>query len=140
MTSFSFRQGLPREADLVFDVRFLDNPYYDPALRELTGLDSAVGARVAADPGFEGFFTSLTGLLRPLLPRYDREGKSYLTIAIGCTGGRHRSVYTAEQLGHWLRAEGQMVTVAHRDITRPVNPASAELAPQPRLGASGDAH
>jgi RNase adaptor protein for sRNA GlmZ degradation len=140
VTSFSFRQGLPREADLVFDVRFLDNPYYDPALRELTGLDSAVGARVAADPGFEGFFTSLTGLLRPLLPRYDREGKSYLTIAIGCTGGRHRSVYTAEQLGHWLRAEGQMVTVAHRDITRPVNPASAELAPQPRLGASGDAH
>ena len=140
VTSFSFRQGLPREADLVFDVRFLDNPYYDPALRELTGLDPTVGARVAADPGFEGFFNSLTGLLRPLLPRYDREGKSYLTIAIGCTGGRHRSVYTAEQLGRWLRAEGQMVTVAHRDITRPVNPASAELAPQPRLGASGDAH
>jgi RNase adaptor protein for sRNA GlmZ degradation len=140
VTSFSFRQGLPREADLVFDVRFLDNPYYDPALRELTGLDPAVGARVAADPGFEGFFTSLTGLLRPLLPRYDREGKSYLTIAIGCTGGRHRSVFTAERLGRWLRAEGQMVTVAHRDITRPVNPASAELAPQPRLGASGDAH
>ena len=140
VTSFSFRQGLPREADLVFDVRFLDNPYYDPALREQTGLDPEVGARVAADPGFEGFFASLTGLLRPLLPRYDREGKSYLTIAIGCTGGRHRSVYTAEQLGRWLRAEGQMVTVAHRDITRPVNPASAELAPQPRLGASGDAH
>jgi UPF0042 nucleotide-binding protein len=124
----------------VFDVRFLDNPYYDPDLRELTGLDPVVGARVAADPGFEAFFTSLTGLLRPLLPRYDREGKSYLTIAIGCTGGRHRSVYTAERLGLWLRAEGQMVTVAHRDITRPVNPASAELAPQPRLGATGDAH
>jgi RNase adaptor protein for sRNA GlmZ degradation len=140
VTSFSFRQGLPREADLVFDVRFLDNPYYDPALRELTGLDPAVGARVAADPGFEAFFTSLTGLLQPLLPRYDREGKSYLTIAIGCTGGRHRSVYTAERLGLWLRAEGQVVTVAHRDITRPVNPASAELAPQPRLGATGDAH
>lgn len=140
VTSFSFRQGLPREADLVFDVRFLDNPYYDPDLRELTGLDPAVGARVAADPGYEGFFTSLTGLLRPLLPRYDREGKSYLTIAIGCTGGRHRSVYIAEQLGRWLRAEGQMVTVAHRDITRPVNPAGAELAPQPRIGASGDAH
>ncbi len=140
VTSFSFRQGLPREADLVFDVRFLDNPYYDPALRELTGLDPAVGAKVAADPGFEAFFTSLTGLLRPLLPRYDREGKSYLTIAIGCTGGRHRSVFTAERLGSWLRAEGQMVTVAHRDITRPVNPASAELAPQPRSGATGDAH
>ncbi len=140
VTSFSFRQGLPREADLVFDVRFLDNPYYDPALRELTGLDPAVGPRVSADPGFEGFFASLTGLLRPLLPRYDREGKSYLTIALGCTGGRHRSVYTAEQLGRWLRAEGQMVTVAHRDITRPVNPTSAELTPQPRTGAGGDAH
>jgi UPF0042 nucleotide-binding protein len=139
VTSFSFRQGLPREADLVFDVRFLDNPYYDPAMRELTGLDPAVGAYVAADPGYDGFFASLTGLLRPLLPRYDREGKSYLTIAVGCTGGRHRSVYIAEQLGRWLRAEGLAVTVAHRDITRPVNPASIDLPPQPRANATGDA-
>jgi len=139
VTSFSFRQGLPREADLVFDVRFLDNPYYDPAMRELTGLDPVVGAHVAADPGYGGFFASLTGLLKPLLPRYDREGKSYLTIAIGCTGGRHRSVYIAEQLGRWLRAEALAVTVAHRDITRPVNPASTDLPPQPRINETGDA-
>jgi RNase adaptor protein for sRNA GlmZ degradation len=129
VTSFSFRQGLPREADLVFDVRFLDNPYYDPALRELTGLDPSVGAHVAADPGYEGFFASLTALLRPLLPRYDHEGKSYLTIAIGCTGGRHRSVYVAEQLGRWLIGEGQVVTVAHRDITRPVGSINTDLPP-----------
>jgi RNase adaptor protein for sRNA GlmZ degradation len=129
VTSFSFRQGLPREADLVFDVRFLDNPFYDPHLKHLTGLDSAVGAYVAADPSFEGFFGTLTALLRPLLPRYDREGKSYLTIAIGCTGGRHRSVYVAELLGQWLTAEGQTVTVGHRDLARPVPPAAAELPP-----------
>jgi RNase adaptor protein for sRNA GlmZ degradation len=137
VTSFSFRQGLPREADLVFDVRFLDNPYYDPALRDMTGLDAAVGSFVASDPGYDAFFASLTGLLTPLLPRYDREGKSYLTIAIGCTGGRHRSVYVAEQLGRWLRAEGQVVTVAHRDVTRlsnpssAMNPASTDLPPSP---------
>jgi UPF0042 nucleotide-binding protein len=116
VTSFSFRAGLPREADLVFDVRFLDNPHYQPELRPLTGLDAAVGAYVARDPSFEGFWVSLTGLLKPLLPRYDSEGKSYLTIAIGCTGGRHRSVYVAEQLGAWFRAMGQPVTVAHRDL------------------------
>jgi UPF0042 nucleotide-binding protein len=121
VTSFSFRQGLPREADLVFDVRFLDNPYYVPHLKYLTGLDPAVGAHIEADPSFEGFFGSLTGLLKPLLPRYDREGKSYLTIAIGCTGGRHRSVYVAELLGRWLATEGQTVAIGHRDVTRPVN-------------------
>lgn len=137
VTSFSFRQGLPREADLVFDVRFLDNPFYDPALRDLTGLDAVVGSFVASDPGYEAFFASLTGLLKPLLPRFDREGKSYLTLAIGCTGGRHRSVYVAEQLGSWLRAEGQVVTVAHRDVTRPANPSGAmnpestDLSPSP---------
>jgi len=128
VTSFSFRQGLPREADLVFDVRFLENPYYVPHLKHLTGLDAAVGEHIAADPSFDGFFTSLTGLLKPLLPRYDREGKSYLTIAIGCTGGRHRSVYVAELLGRWLAAEGQTVAVGHRDVTRPVT-AAAEPPP-----------
>ncbi|MGB8843426.1 MAG: RNase adapter RapZ [Aliidongia sp.] len=138
VTSFSFRQGLPREADLVFDVRFLDNPYYDPALRDLTGLDPSVGRCVAGDPGYAGFFASLTGLLRPLLPRYDREGKSYLTIAIGCTGGRHRSVYVAEQLGDWFRGEGQVVTVAHRDIARVVNAVTADLRPPLPGGTVGD--
>lgn len=121
VTSFSFRQGLPREADLVFDVRFLDNPYYDPKLRPLTGLDAPVQAHIAGDPVFADFFDNLTRLLKPLLPRYDREGKAYLTIAIGCTGGRHRSVYVAERIGAWLADHGQCVTVAHRDVTRPVN-------------------
>jgi RNase adaptor protein for sRNA GlmZ degradation len=121
VTSFSFREGLPREADLVFDVRFLDNPYYDPALRPLTGLDPAVQASIARDPVFEEFFSNLTRLVEPLLPRYDREGKAYLTIAVGCTGGRHRSVYVAERLGAWLNGHGHAATVAHRDVFRPVS-------------------
>ena len=123
--SFAYRRGLPPDADLVFDVRFLDNPHHDPALRPLTGLDAAVGARIAADPGFEGFFQRLTDLLLPLLPRYANEGKTYLTIAIGCTGGRHRSVYVAERLAQWLRRERQRVAVGHRDLDLPVSPAPA---------------
>lgn len=118
VTSFSFRQGLPREADLVFDVRFLANPHYDPALRPLSGRDEAVAAYVSRDPGFEPFFAQLTAMLAPLLPRYEREGKSYLTIAIGCTGGRHRSVFTAERLAAWLGEQGRPVHLGHRDIAR----------------------
>ena len=119
--SFAYRKGLPPDADLVFDVRFLENPHYDPALRPLTGLDEAVGRRVAADSGFAPFFSRLTDLLGPLLPRYAHEGKTYLTIGIGCTGGRHRSVYVAERLAEWLRQEGQRVTVAHRDLELPAD-------------------
>ena len=85
VTSFSYRQGLPREADLVFDVRFLNNPYYNQNLRSLTGEDPAVGAAIQTDPAFPGFFAALTSLLWPLLPGYEAEGKSYLTIAIGCS-------------------------------------------------------
>lgn len=116
--SFSYRHGLPREADLVIDVRFLDNPHYDPALRPLTGRDPAVGQRVAADPGFPTFFDGLTAWLAPLLPRYAQEGKSYLTIAIGCTGGKHRSVYVAERLAAWLTAAGSPARILHRDVDR----------------------
>ncbi len=118
VTSFSFRQGLPREADLVFDVRFLTNPHYDPALRPLSGQDAAVSAYVEQDPGFAPFFEQLTAMLGGLLPRYEQEGKSYLTIAIGCTGGRHRSVFVAERLATWLGAKGRQVHLAHRDIAR----------------------
>ncbi|MFD1624599.1 RNase adapter RapZ [Azospirillum griseum] len=118
VTSFSFRLGLPREADLVFDVRFLTNPHYDPALRPLTGLDPAVAARVAGDGDFPAFFEHLTGLLRPLLPRYVQEGKSYLTIAIGCTGGKHRSVFVAERLAAWLKELGVRVNLNHRELSR----------------------
>jgi len=118
VTSFSYRRGLPREADLVFDVRFLNNPYYVPELKSFSGLEPKIAEFIAADPGFEPFFDGLTGLLRPLLPRFALEGKSYLTIAIGCTGGRHRSVYTAERLAAWLRGLGQRVDLRHRDLDR----------------------
>ncbi len=116
VTSFSFRRGLPREADLVFDVRFLDNPYWNAELRPLTGLDEAVQQAVAADRDFAEFFDRMTGLLSPLLPRYNQEGKSYLTIAIGCTGGRHRSVFVATRLELWLQDQGYRVGLMHRDL------------------------
>jgi UPF0042 nucleotide-binding protein len=116
--SFSYRLGLPREADLVFDVRFLDNPHYDPALRPLTGEDERVGRAVEADPAYDGFFAGMTGLLWPLLPGFEREGKSYLTIAIGCTGGRHRSVHVARRLAQWLEEKGRPAVLRHRDVDR----------------------
>lgn len=119
VTSFAFRHGVPRTADLVFDVRFLANPHYDPDLRPLDGRDPAVAAHVAADPDYPAFFENLTRLLAPLLPRYAAEGKSYLTIAVGCTGGHHRSVFVAESLASWLKAREVPVTVLHRDVDRP---------------------
>jgi UPF0042 nucleotide-binding protein len=147
VTSFSYRLGVPREADLVFDARFLRNPHYVPALKPHTGLDKDVGAYVAADGGFDEFFDSLTHLLTLLLPRFAQEGKSYLTIAIGCTGGRHRSVYVAETLAHWLRrqrfdASSDVLTV-HRDIQgggsgaeSPTRKTKPPRAPQARRGAA----
>lgn len=116
VVSFSYRHGLPREADLVFDVRFLANPHYDPALRPLDGRDAAVAGFIAADPALPVFLAGVTGLLDALLPRYESEGKSYLTIAIGCTGGQHRSVYVAERLVEWLRQKGRRVNLVHRDL------------------------
>jgi len=116
VTSFSFRRGLPREADLVFDARFLKNPHYVPALKPLTGLDPEVMAFIATDPDYQPFLGRLQGLIGPLLPRFDAEGKSYLTIAVGCTGGKHRSVAVAENLADWLRKAGRSVTVTHRDV------------------------
>ncbi|MFN4163731.1 MAG: RNase adapter RapZ [Ferrovibrio sp.] len=113
--SFSYKLGLPREADLVFDVRFLRNPHYDEQLRPQTGTDPAVAAYVVADSGYAGFFAGLSGMISSLLPRYAAEGKRYLTIAIGCTGGRHRSVVVAEALGRHLRDAGQRVDIRHRD-------------------------
>ena len=116
VTSFSFRRGLPREADLVFDVRFLVNPHYEPALRPLSGRDQPVAEMVAADPDFPTFFSHLTNLLDILLPRYKFEGKSYLTIAVGCTGGRHRSVFVAERMADWLTGRNLRVGLQHRDL------------------------
>jgi RNase adapter protein RapZ len=116
VTSFAYRHGIPRDADLIFDVRFLDNPHYVPELRQLTGHDPAVAAHIDRDADFAPFFAGLWLLLQPLLPRYEKEGKTYLTIGIGCTGGRHRSVYVAERLAEALRAAGRRVEVAHRDL------------------------
>ena len=121
VTSFSYRRGLPRDADLVFDVRFLRNPHYEESLRAASGRAGPVGTFIAEDPGFQPFFDSLTGLLAGLLPRYAAEGKSYLTIAFGCTGGRHRSVYIAERMADWLEASGATddrlaVHLIHRDL------------------------
>jgi len=113
--SFSYRRGVPREADLVFDVRFLKNPHYVPELKPLTGLDAEVAAFIETDPDYRPFIDRLEGLIGPLLPRFDAEGKSYLTIAIGCTGGRHRSVAVAKRLADWLRKAGRSVTLSHRD-------------------------
>jgi UPF0042 nucleotide-binding protein len=124
--SFSFRRGLPREADLVFDVRFLKNPHYVPELRPLTGRDPAVARFIGTDADYAAFIERLEGMIGPLLPRFDAEGKSYLTIAIGCTGGRHRSVAVAERLADWLRAGGRSVSLSHRDVDVRGGPTSGE--------------
>ncbi|MEE2969555.1 MAG: RNase adapter RapZ [Pseudomonadota bacterium] len=116
VTSFSYRRGLPPEADMVFDARFLANPHYIADLRDLTGLDPAVGDYVAADEGFDVYFESVTTMLGSLLPRFSQEGKSYLTIAVGCTGGRHRSVYVAEKIAAWLCNTGGQAGISHRDL------------------------
>lgn len=116
VTSFSYRQGVPRNADLVFDVRFLDNPHYVDALQAQDGRDPAVAAHIETDPSFAPFMERLTALLDLLLPGYEREGKHYLTIAIGCTGGRHRSVFVAERLAALLSDGRRRVSLQHRDL------------------------
>ncbi len=119
VTSFGFRYGLPREADLVFDVRFLRNPHYVDDLRPLDGRDAAIAKYVTEDAYFEIFFDQLCAMVGPLLPRYEAEGKSYLTIAIGCTGGRHRSAVVAERLAERLAAlPDVIVDIRHRDVDR----------------------
>ncbi|MEG0767709.1 MAG: RNase adapter RapZ [Clostridia bacterium] len=116
--SFGFKNGLPADADLVFDVRCLPNPFYVPALKHQTGLDAPVMDYVAQWPQTQTLWAKLTDLLAFLLPLYIAEGKSQLTIAIGCTGGKHRSVATAAHLGDALRAQGIPVCVTHRDIDK----------------------
>lgn len=116
--SFSYKRGLPRGIDMVFDVRFLSNPYWDPELRALDGRDRAVHAHVAADPLFAPFFDRVLDLVRLLLPAYRDEGKSHLTIAFGCTGGQHRSVAVAETLAKALAEEAQQVSIRHRELER----------------------
>lgn len=114
--SFGFSRGLPRDADLVFDMRFLRNPHWDRELRPMTGLDPAVAAYVAEDPAYETAVGQIEALLLTLLPRYIDEGKAYVAIAFGCTGGRHRSVHVAERVARRLRDAGFSPTVTHRDL------------------------
>lgn len=114
--SFAFPKGLPTEADLVFDLRFLRNPHYVPELRPRTGLDPAVAAYVEADPDWAPFWGRLLGFVTPLLPRYVAEGKKYLTIALGCTGGRHRSVLVARRLADHLDGLGWRADAIHREV------------------------
>lgn len=133
LVSFAFPRGLPREADMVFDVRFLRNPFYVPELRPLTGLDAQVAAYVAADPDYVTFLSRMTGLIAPLLPRMVNEGKKYLTIAVGCTGGQHRSVTVAERLGQDLVAAGWQVVVRHRELAVPAQARAPAAATARRI-------
>ncbi|OHC82707.1 MAG: RNase adaptor protein RapZ [Rhodospirillales bacterium RIFCSPLOWO2_12_FULL_67_15] len=116
VTSFAYRHGLPSEADLVFDVRFLRNPHYVPGLKPLTGLDRGVALYIRRDRHFPAFFRRLVRFVEPLLPLYASEGKSYLTLAVGCTGGRHRSVYVAARLAERLAKRNIRVELRHRDL------------------------
>jgi len=116
VTSFGFKHGLPIDADLVFDVRFLSNPYYIPELRGHDGRDIEVADYVHADPLTEPFARRMTDLVEFALPEYRREGKAYLNIAIGCTGGQHRSVVLAEDLAARLQGEGYHTALRHRDV------------------------
>lgn len=118
IVSFGYKHGLPLDVDLVFDVRFLPNPHWDEHLRPLTGQDDAVNEFVLGQDISQEFLNRLYGMLDLLVPAYKSEGKSYLTVAIGCTGGRHRSVAIAEQLCRWLLSSGFRPRLTHRDITR----------------------
>lgn len=116
--SFGFKHGLPLDADMVFDVRFLPNPHWEDDLRPLTGHDESVRDFVLAAAGAAEFVDQVEGLLLTLLPAYAHEGKSYLTVAFGCTGGRHRSVAIVEEMAARLRTTGQVVRTTHRDLSR----------------------
>ena len=116
VSSFGFARGVPPVADLVFDMRYLDNPHWVPELRELTGLDEAVGEHIEKDRAFAGSFARIRDLLLELLPHYAAQGKSYVNVAFGCTGGRHRSVFVAERMAAALREEGFSPTVLHRNL------------------------
>ena len=149
LISFAYRHGLPREADLVFDARFLRNPHYDPILRPRTGLDADVGAFIEADPDFATFFVQMADMIDLLLPRFVQESKKYAAITIGCTGGRHRSVYLVEKLAHHLTERiatareagetglGWRLHVTHRELAREgLEAAYLTDRPVPRTGTA----
>jgi UPF0042 nucleotide-binding protein len=118
LVSFGYKYGLPRDADLVLDVRFLPNPHWIERLRALPGTDPKVRSYVVSHEAYGEFIRKLRSLLNVIVPGYVAEGKSYLTIAVGCTGGRHRSVVVADELAHYFRKHGHSVAVQHRDMDR----------------------
>ena len=120
VVSFGYRHGTPAAVELLFDVRFLPNPYFEASLRQGTGLERGVADYVLKSERGREFFGRLDHFVEYLLPFYDEEGKAYLTIGIGCTGGRHRSVAVAEAVGARLRESGREVNVSHRDVERPL--------------------
>ena len=132
LVSFAYARGLPPDADLVFDARFLRNPHYDARLRPRTGLDPEVGAHIEADADYATFYAAIGDLLALVLPRFVQEGKKYATVAIGCTGGRHRSVHLVERLSGQLMQAGWRVTRTHRELR---DGASAPAAPSAPLQA-----
>lgn len=140
LISFSYAHGVPRDADIVFDARFLRNPHYDPLLQPKTGLDPEVGAYIDADPDFPAFLRMIRDFLRLLLPRFTQEGKKYVTIAVGCTGGRHRSVHIVERLATDLGKDdaGWRLHVVHRELARE-GVSAAFLADRPAPRQLGEA-
>jgi UPF0042 nucleotide-binding protein len=118
LVSFGFKNGLPLDVDLVFDCRFMPNPYWDPELRPMNGLDESIQNYVLAPPISQEFIAQVFQMLKTLLPAYADEGRSYLTVAFGCTGGKHRSVAVAEKVGEVLEKEGWPSRIRHRDISK----------------------
>ena len=118
LVSFGFKHGIPLDVDMVWDVRFLPNPHWEEQLRELSGLDDAVKSFTIDQPLAQEFLSKAQEMLNFLLPAYQAEGKSYLTVAIGCTGGRHRSVAVTEAIGSWLSTNSLRPRITHRDIFR----------------------
>jgi UPF0042 nucleotide-binding protein len=118
LISFGFKYGAPRDADMILDVRFLPNPYWEPELKDLPGTDAQVQSFVGGQPLYRDFMTRLGSLLDVTVPGFLAEGKSYLTIAVGCTGGRHRSVVVVDELAEVFRGRGLPVTLDHRDLDR----------------------
>jgi UPF0042 nucleotide-binding protein len=119
LISFGFKYGPPKNADLLIDVRFLNNPHFVPELKDFTGLDAQVAAFIKGDPACSEFIAKTEDYLKFLIPHYAKEGKSYLTIGIGCTGGKHRSVFLAEEMAHHLKSQldgGFSITVEHQDL------------------------
>jgi UPF0042 nucleotide-binding protein len=120
INSFGYRHGVPADSDLVFDVRFLPNPNYIPEFKPLTGRNPSVARYIRSFPQTMEFIERISALLIYLLPHYIREGKSYLTVSFGCTGGHHRSVFIADEIRKRLSRSGYAVSASHRDLNRPV--------------------